>query len=1026
MRIINMQKIKQNIVFQFLSMLCCFVFLCTIVAQAQQEMLFENYTSINGLSQNSCYSIEQDADGFMWFGTQDGLNRYDGKEFKVYLPTNKIGKNLPSNNISTLFFDKAKRCLWIGTNRGLCLYASEKDEVQKLSTVFPFAASLDSLSIRRIISFAADEYWVITDIQGLFFLNTKKETTQQFFTDKEQNKKVTAITIHHGKIYASLFHELYELDVINKQYSPKRILPDFVFKEISELYSYHDELWIGNLYGGCFRIKNDVEDKKNMTSFQIQIGGFGSFIEDNENNLWMGTKGNGIIRYNATTGILSTAMNNKYNTRTIGKNFVLSLFKDRQGLIWCGLSGGGVAKYDPNSYRFTNILNEPINPHSLPDNMVFDIFKASDNNYYVGTQNKGLTAFNRQNNHFVHFKQSESVGEVSNTIYDITEDEHQHLWIATWGGLMKLDLKTKKISFTVEKSMLPSTKLYGIHKLKKADSLFLCGENDFIFYSLKENRWKPVQEKTWQSKRFVGRYVYEDAYGILWICTVGNGLIRYDYRNNALSFIESVRQHGLAIRHLLPDGDLFYLSTDNGIIIYNWKKDKLEKQISVNSTNISNVCYATQKDSLGNIWVSSNNGLYKINTQDYALHNFDIGDGLSFLEYNTACTITESDGSFLFGGVGGITRFNPQQLTPNTFSPQPIITSMMVNDSLIRQDFIHKNAIELAFNQNFITLTFAVNNFSNQNKNSFAYQLIGIDKNWVNSENKNIARYTSLPPGSYVFQLKSANSDGIWCQDPITFNIVIRQPWWKTWWFLLLSFLVLLSSFIAITRRRIKVIKQQADLKHKLVEVEMKALRLQMNPHFMFNTLNSINSYIIQNKTEIASEYLTTFSKLMRRILDLSKQEKVNLEKELEALKMYMELESLRLEQKFDYSIRVDHSIDENAIFIPPLTLQPFVENAIWHGLHNKIEPGNIIINITEAKGDLLQITIEDDGIGRKAAAVLKKDSTGHKSYGIDITINRIKLANPANTVTIVDNYDADGKASGTTVTLLLQNDSDD
>ncbi|KQB98868.1 hypothetical protein AQF98_21250 [Pedobacter sp. Hv1] len=225
-----------------------------------------------------------------------------------------------------------------------------------------------------------------------------------------------------------------------------------------------------------------------------------------------------------------------------------------------------------------------------------------------------------------------------------------------------------------------------------------------------------------------------------------------------------------------------------------------------------------------------------------------------------------------------------------------------------------------------------------------------------------------------------------------------------------------------LNEQKVTQMEEELKLKNNIKEAEMQTLRSQMNPHFIFNTLNSINSYIIQHKTEVASEYLTTFSKLMRNILDLSKHETVTLAKEISTLNLYMELEALRLEHQFDYSIVVDKNIAPEMIKVPPLVIQPFVENAIWHGLHNKKGNGHILIKITEQNESQLHITIEDNGIGRVASAALKKQQVNHKSYGIEITINRLQLLDENNSVIINDLYE-EGKASGTSVEISINLD---
>ncbi len=1008
----------------FCATFCLLLFFKALIFS--QPLYFENFTSEKGLSQNSCFAIEQDANGFMWFGTQDGLNRYDGKEFKIYLPKNAIGQALPSNVITSLFFDKNKNLLWVGTTGGICIYNPAKDALLKISSIFNYAAELEKLEVKKILSFKANEYWVVTYKKGLLLLNTLTQKISRFFNDELSQNKVSAIVNHNGQLYISLLQQLYELKSVNNGYEPQQILTDYPFPEIKELFSYNNELWAGTLNAGCLRIKNPITDKKNISSFTTTPTGVGCFTADAANNLWMGTRGGGIITYNFFTSQVQTAVHNKYDSRSIEKDFILSLFKDRQGIIWCGLSGGGVAKYDSAKYRFQNIANDPLNNTSLPDNMVFDIYAANNNAYYIGTQNKGLSALNSQTAQFNSFSNVKIFGAISNTIYDIAEDDDENLWIASWGGLMKLNLRTKKFFLQEEKEILTSRKLYDIHKLKNADSLFICGEDGFIFFSLKEKKWKPVNKPQLLSNTFIGRYIYEDDNNILWICTTGNGLIRYDYRQNRIEVIEEVKKIAGYIRHLLPDGSLFILSTDDGIVLYNYKTGKVEKRIAINSTKVSNVCYAALKDNNGFYWVSSNTGLYKISAKDFSSHNFDLGDGLAFLEYNTACAAKQKDGTLLFGGVGGITRFNPQLIKDNSYSPSPIITAITVNDSLIPVEIYYTGSknISLQYNQNFITFNFAVNNFSNHNKNSFAYQLTGIDKNWVYNGNSNTASYTSLPHGEYVFQLKSANSDGIWCLNPVQLKLTISPPWWQTWWFWLLVTLTVVGLVTFLIRRRIKNIREQADLKHKIAEVEMMALRLQMNPHFIFNSLNSINSFIVENKTHLASDYLTKFSRLMRLILENSKNESITLEKEIETLRLYLLMESLRFDNKFNHSIFIQTGIDALMIKVPPMIIQPYVENAIWHGLLHKKEKGSVFVRIEKFEtqnSESLIIEILDDGIGRDKAAVLKsKKSNTNKSYGMQITAQRIEQLNSSNKVDTVDLIDNEGNAKGTRVTITI------
>jgi ligand-binding sensor domain-containing protein/anti-sigma regulatory factor (Ser/Thr protein kinase) len=994
-------------------------FICASVQG--QQLLFENYSSEQGLSQNSCYTIAQDAEGFMWFGTQDGLNRYDGKEFRIFLPQNSIGRKLPSNYISSLLFDSSQNLLWIGTIRGACVYRASGDSLCTVKELYPYAAALEDVSVKKIVSFRRNEYWILTYNKGLLRLNTLSKTVSSYFDDDHNKVRVSSVMQYKGKIIVAVQNQLYEMSPRSGVYDVNSLLPDYQFPEIRELYSFNNRLWIGTLAEGCLYIDNNIE-AANIHSFAPATGGVGSFIADATGHLWMGTRGNGVLRYNPATQATQSASHDRYDTRSLGKNFVLSLFSDRQGIVWCGLSGSGVAKYDPLKYQFRSITNEPINTSSLPDNMVFDIYRCKDGTYFTGTQNKGLVQWDPATDKFYSYPESSRFGAVSNTIYDITEDDDNNLWIASWGGLMQLDRRNKKLSFNQEISSTTARKLYSIIKLRDCDSLFITGENGPVFYSLKEKRWKDCPVNFMQANAFIGRFTYEDDDHILWICTIGAGLVRYDYRHGSFTIVDPIKQYSIYARHLLRDGELFWLATDNGILVYDPKQQKIIKHITLGTANASNVCYAIQKDKKGFFWVSTNKGLYRIDPHQYAIRNYDLGNGLSFLEYNTACALTEEDGTLIFGGTGGITRFNPSQLMENSYSPAPLITAIYINDSLYqpRTSLSGIDRLSLNYRQNFITIHFATTNFSNQNKNQFAYRLRNLTTNWSYSDNQGVAHYTSLPPGDYVFELRSANGDGVWNDHITSLTVTINPPWWQTWWFRISLMLVIAGIVTLMVRRRIGLIRHDAEMKQKIAESEMMALRAQMNPHFIFNCINSIDALIQSNDKYHATVYLNKFAKLIRNILDSSKQNSIPLRRDLETLQLFIDLEQLRNENKFAAEIKVDESLLQDDYKIPALIIQPYVENAILHGLRNRTDNnGRLLVSVQKQNGQI-RYTIEDNGVGREAAGNGKHAEK--QSYGMEMSVNRVKLFNKEETaasVTVTDLYENE-LATGTRVEVLL------
>lgn len=960
------------------------------------QLFFENYSSENGLSQNSCFAIAQDASGFMWFGTQDGLNRFDGKEFRKFLPQHALGRKLPSNYITSLYYDAPNNLLWIGTTHGACVYHPGRDSIVALGDLFPAATPLQHIPVKKISCFSPGEYWFVTHNNGLQRLNTKTNTLSAFFNDEENRAKVNSIVLHQEKIIVAALQHLY---IIEKE-TVQPFMPHLSFPEIKELYACHDALWIGTLAKGCYYIK---DGESTMHPFTATTVGIGCFATDAENNLWIGTRGNGLMRYDPITKALQTATNNKYDHRTLGRNFILCIQRDRQNIMWCGLSGGGVAKYDPLKYQFTNVS-------TLPDNMVFEIFKSSAGNYFIGTQNKGLIRWDKKKNSFHTYTEPAAFDVACNTVYDVTEDHQQNLWIASWGGLLQFN---KRFTFHDDKNLLTAKKLYVVHKMQQADSLFITGENGPVFFSLKDKTWKPCADSLLQKNAYIGRYVYEDAHHVLWICTTGAGLVRY--QNGRFTIIEPIRAYSAYVRYLLPDGDLFWLATDNGVVVYDRKKAAVIKHIIIDQANASNVCYAIQKDARGYFWLSSNNGLYKIDPRTYAVQNYDQGNGLAFLEYNTACTLSEGDGHLLFGGVGGITTFNPALLKANEFSPDALISGVQVNG----KDWSRQPSLQLNHRQNFITLRFSVNNFSNQNKNRFAYRLVGLDDAWIDNGNNNTVSYTSLPPGKYVFELRAANSDGRWSQGITQLAFTILPPWWQSWWFRIGALLLIAGIVTWLVRRRVALIRHEAELKHRIAETEMMALRAQMNPHFIFNCINSIDALILSNDKYQATIYLNKFAKLLRNILDSSKQNTVTLARDLDTLQLYIDLERLREENKFTAHIDADDVLLQDDYKVPPLIVQPYVENAILHGLkHRKDNNGRLLIKVSKQQ-DHIEYVIEDNGVGRQAS---KNGMRKGPSYGMQMTRDRVKyFNNEENASVTVTDLEENGQPAGTKVQVLLK-----
>ena len=515
------------------------------------------------------------------------------------------------------------------------------------------------------------------------------------------------------------------------------------------------------------------------------------------------------------------------------------------------------------------------------------------------------------------------------------------------------------------------------------------------------------------------------------LCASGNGLFLFNINTQKFTAIdvninnkEYAGKKFLVIEKVL---NKVFIGGENGLLEY----DIATQKFSVKGTEqeiFKLEINSLKKDSLNKLWIYTLHGLFRYNIEKNEFKKFTPSDGLydnsldpvQMFEYNS---------NMYVGYRMAYTKFNPLEVDVNNNKVNPFITEIKINNQLqkIDMDSCSKAILQLHYTQNNITFNFTGIDYTSSEKITFAHQLVGIDKDWIYDGTKRFATYTNLAGGSYIFKVKSCNSSGLWSNEVAQFQFYIRPPFWQTWWFKALLILGFIALVVCIAFYRIKKIRTKEEQKtaaNKLMlELEMKALRSQMNPHFIFNSLNSIQKYIWANKQEDASEYLTKFSTLMRMILNNSMHKLVTLEDEMLSLNLYLELEHRRCSNKFDYTITIDKTIIQNEILIAPMLLQPYIENAIWHGLLQKEDRGKLTILINKIDDNTLQAIIEDDGVGRKKAMEIKsRKQNNTTSYGMAITEQRLAIADVDGRIgkIIIDDLYNANDAIGTKVTLEI------
>ncbi len=405
-------------------------------------------------------------------------------------------------------------------------------------------------------------------------------------------------------------------------------------------------------------------------------------------------------------------------------------------------------------------------------------------------------------------------------------------------------------------------------------------------------------------------------------------------------------------------------------------------------------------------------------------NQYDLSHYLQGLEFNEGAYWKSKDNTYYFGGLNGFNFFKPTQIPRSSTAPNIAFTSFKKANKEVSLEFDinYQEEVKISHNENLISFGFSALSFSNNEKNQYEYKLEGFDNEWINSGTRREAFYTHLSPGDYIFRVRGSNHLGVWNTEDRSIKVVVEPPYTQTWWFRILIGLMGIGIITLIFRQRSRSISQ--SYKHKLVDLELKALRSQMNPHFIFNSLNSIQYFVLKNEPKEAYTYLTKFSNLMRMILQNSRVKYITLQEENDWLFTYLDLEKLRMENQLDFSIIIDEKLDKKQTYVPSMLIQPYVENAIIHGLLPKAENRKLTVTFTKHR-DKLRCQIEDNGIGREKSAELNASRTKkHKSQGIKLTSERLEILTQDQSTSpeffIMDLFDDDKNPIGTRVTLFL------
>lgn len=876
------------------------------VEVSQDNVSFECYSVEDGLSQSTVLCIAQDDIGYIWFGTIDGLNRFDGYHFTIYRSNPADENSISDDWITSLFVDR-EGVLWIGTlGGGLNCYnrsgeyfesymipeqGGNPEGLQNSHIELPFTYSfLNTSSITSILEDDNGMLWIGTFGCGLFQFDKRSRSFtkngydlpvysgfEKYIMDmcetEHDEEKALWIATFGGGLYR-LGGDDDVAHFCSDPGKPESLSHDF----LTDICEGSDRcLWIATLGGGLNRmslIDGTVHTYTGHSNHpnRLHDNRILSLLKDKYSNLWIGTASEGLDYYDRHSNRFIHFKSDLGETESLGSNEVLSLLKDRTGIIWVGTNlGHGVNKMKMGQRKFNHIRHDPANPNSLNDNTVFCFCEDSDHNLWVGTFKGGLNRYDPGNRTFTHFVHNAGMAESisDNHVRAIYEDSRGFLWVGTFhGGLNRYDRRHHRFIHyrhdADDPQSIGADQVRAIHE--DPEGFIWLGTYGGGLSRLDPSTGKCInyRHNAMDSTTISDDRIYdiqEDCRGDLWIATFEGGVNRFDpatgifkrYQHDPYDVNSLSENRVFSIYYDAADSNIIWFCTSGGGL----NKYDIENDLFVHYTEAAglpnNVVYGILSDDKGFYWLSTNKGISKFFPESETFTNYDVMDGLQSNEFNAGAFYRGVDGRMYFGGINGFNSFHPDEVFVNLNVPPIVITSFKIFDEeMIRKfgpmDFAKR--VDLNYSDSFISFEFSALDYANLKKNQYAYKLTGFHDDWIRCGTRRFVNFTNLDPGRYQFYVKGSNSDGIWNEQGTYINLFVHPPFWREWWFYLMILALLILSAFSLHRQRIRRIMQ---LEH---------VRLEENDRVRKAVAADFHDELGQKLTRIS-----LFSEIMKRKL---------------------------------------------------------------------------------------------------------------------------------------------------------------
>ncbi len=833
-----------------------------------QATSFQHLSKVEGLSQSSVFAIAQDQAGFMWFGTRDGLNRFDGYEFMVYRADNSPN-GLVANDIRTLFADTSQQQLWIGTRSGLSCYRSSTDNFTNYYHDKNDPTTLCGDVIHQVYRDRSGRLWVGTSA-GLNRFIEEEQSFHRYFLSGSPSSTFGSNDIEailedsRGRLVFGTAAGLYYLaedDVDTYSFKQMRLPPSAWPTEIHVKSIVQDEegnLWIGTAKDGVAYwnrqtdqltiYRNDSNEDDVLSNNDIRV-----MCMDQQGELWVGTF-NGLNRLRKGSTQFVKYEKATHTNNGLSDKSVRSLFVDRRGSLWIGSYYGGINHFDENYSQFINFKHTPISD-GLAADVVSSFAEDSRGNFWIGTEGGGLNYYDRRSGEFKSYR--EQTGQENALSGDNVKQlllDNEQLWIGTFqAGLNRFDINSETFQHYRHEShnvnSLANDNVYGLKKIGNHLWILTYGGGLDVF-DLEQEQFTHYRHDVLDSTSLssdLTRVFLETIDGQLWIGTE-RGVNQVTIGNDGLpsgftAFLTTEKIYALQEDR---QQNIWIGTISNGLYCFHPATQELRHYTETDGLP-GNTVFGVLEAADGEIWISTNNGLSRYSPEHETFTSYNYSNGLENLEYNFNAYYKARSGELLFGGINGFTLFDPNHILPNEYIPPLVFTQLKKNnnpvhplasDGYLKQGINETQTITFKYNEANFALSFAALDYLSPENNHYAYKLEGLDRDWQYSIGETEAAYTIQREGTYTFRLRGGNSDGLWNPQERQLEIVVLPPAWRTWWAFVIYLLLiaaLIYGLIRFVRLRHKLQLEQVA-KHQQEELTEMKLRFFTNITHEFRT----------------------------------------------------------------------------------------------------------------------------------------------------------------------------------------------